>query len=149
MSAVTRNFADDALHPNRTGYAWANAVLGQVARYTESMGRVPDDRRQKTWAWFVQDTWKPTSKITLDLGLRMYKWGPALAQGGEASVFSDDRFDPKWGGNPPVFYQPVLQGTTRVARNRSGRCCTAGGGCDPGDGGRRSRDPCETTDESQ
>ena len=42
------NFADDALHPNRTGYAWANAVLGQVARYTESMGRVPDDRRQKT-----------------------------------------------------------------------------------------------------
>jgi hypothetical protein len=111
------NFADDALHPNRTGYAWANAVLGQVARYTESMGRVPDDRRQKTWAWYVQDTWKPTSKITLDLGLRMYKWGPALAQGGESSVFSDERFDPRWGGNPPVFYQPVLVGTTRSARN--------------------------------
>ena len=91
------NFADDALHPNRTGYAWANAVLGQVARYTESMGRVPDDRRQKTWAWFVQDTWKPTTKLTFDLGLRMYKWGPALAQGGEASVFSDERFDPEVG----------------------------------------------------
>ena len=111
------NFADDALHPNRTGYAWANAVLGQVARYTESMGRVPDDRRQKTWAWYVQDTWKPTSKITLDLGLRMYKWGPALAQGGESSVFSDERFDPRWGGTPPVFYQPVLSGTTRSARH--------------------------------
>ena len=118
------NFADDALHPNRTGYAWANAVLGQVARYTESMGRVPDDRRQKTWAWYVQDTWKPTTKITLDLGLRMYKWGPALAQGGESSVFSDERFDPRWGGNPPVFYQPVLVGTTRSARNpRPVRCC--------------------------
>jgi hypothetical protein len=111
------NFADDGQHPNRTGYAWANAVLGQVRSYQESMGRVPDDRRQKTWAWYVQDTWKITPKITLDYGLRMYKWGQAIAQGGESSVFSEERFDPRWGGNPPVFYQPVLVGTTRSARN--------------------------------
>ena len=52
------NFADDDIHPNRTGYAYANAVLGQVTQLSESMGRVPDDRRQKTWAWYVQDTWK-------------------------------------------------------------------------------------------
>ena len=44
----------------------------------------------------------------VDLGLRI-QVGTGIAQGGEASVFSDDRFDPKWGGNPPVFYQPVLQ----------------------------------------
>ena len=111
------NFADDNLHPNRTGYAWANAVLGQVRSYQESMGRVPDDRRQKTWAWYVQDTWKITPKITLDYGVRMYKWGQAVAQGGESSVFGEERFDPAWGGNPPVFFQPVLVGTTRSARN--------------------------------
>ena len=109
---------DDALHPNRTGYAWANAVLGQVRSYQESMGRVPDDRRQKTWAWYVQDTWKPTPKITLDLGLRMYKWGQALAQGGESVGLQPTSVSIRaWGGNPPVFYQPVLVGTTRSARN--------------------------------
>ena len=47
----------------------------------------------------------------------MYKWGQAIAQGGESSVFSQERFDPAWGGNPPVFFQPVLVGTTRSARN--------------------------------
>ena len=51
------------------------------ARYTESLGRVPDDRRQKTWAWYVQDTWKITPKLTMDYGLRMYKWGPNMQPG--------------------------------------------------------------------
>jgi hypothetical protein len=97
------NFADDNLHPNRTGYAWANAVLGQVRSYQESMGRVPDDRRQRTWAWYLQDTWKVTPKITMDIGLRMYKWGQAVAQGGESSVFSQERFDPRWVATRPCF----------------------------------------------
>ena len=65
----------------------------------------------------MQDTWKVTPKITMDIGIRMYKWGQAVAQGGESSVFSQERFDPRWGGNPPVFFQPVLVGTTRSARN--------------------------------
>jgi hypothetical protein len=111
------NFADDNQHPNRTGYAYSNAVLGQVARYVESMGRVPDDRRQRTWAWYLQDTWKVTPKLTMDIGLRVYKWGQAIAQGGESSVFSLDRFDPTWGGNPPVFFRPVLSGGARRAQN--------------------------------
>ncbi len=112
--------------PDRTGYAWSNAVLGQVTRYTESMGRVPDDRRQQTWAWYVQDTWKITPKLTMDIGLRMYKWGQNLSQGGEASAFSQERFDPTWGGNPPVFFQPVLVGTTRSRAESAHRPDPAG-----------------------
>ena len=68
--------------------------LGTVEHVT---GRVPDDRRQQTWAWFVQDTWKVRPNVTLDIGLRMYKWGPPLAQGGEGSGFIFERFDPAWG----------------------------------------------------
>src|SRR5688572_8312758 len=111
------NFQDDNQHPDRTGYAWANAVLGEVRSYQESLGRVPDDRRQRTWAWYVQDTWKVTPKLTMDIGLRMYKWGQAVAQGGESSVFSLERFDPTWGGNPPVFFRPVTVGGQRRAQN--------------------------------
>jgi hypothetical protein len=111
------NFSDDGNDPLSAKYAYANAVLGHVRSYTESLGRVPDDRRQKTWAWYLQDTWKITPKITMDLGLRMYKWGPPLAQGGEGSGFTFERFDPAWGGNPPVLFRPVSTPQGRRAQN--------------------------------
>ena len=37
----------------------------------------------------------------------MYKWDHPLQGGGEASEFSFERFDPNWGGKPPVLYRPV------------------------------------------
>jgi len=111
------NFDNDANHPGSTGYAYANAVLGQIQKYTESLGRPPDDRRQVTWAWYAQDTWKPNRKITLDLGLRMYKWTQPVQQSGEASGFAFERFDSAWGGNPPMLFQPVLVNGQRRARN--------------------------------
>ena len=55
--------------------------------------------------------------LTIDIGLRMYKQSPLLTQGGEASVFSFERFDPKWGGKPPLLYQPTLQAGARKALN--------------------------------
>ncbi len=106
------NFADSSVDPGNTRYAYANAFIGHVTTYSESLGRRPDDRRQKTWAWFVQDTWKATRKITLDYGLRMYKWGPSVSMSGEASAFSFERFDPTWGGNPPVLFQPACAGAS-------------------------------------
>ena len=111
------NFQNDTNNPNNTGYAYANAFIGTVTQYSESLGRVGDNRRQNTWAWFVQDTWKPTRKLTMDIGVRMYKWDHPLQGGGEASAFSFERFDPTWGGKPPVLYQPVLVGSARRAKN--------------------------------
>ena len=65
--------------PNNTGFAFSNALLGQVTTYTESMGRVGDNRRQTTYAWYAQDTWKVHPDVTLDIGLRMYKSDLAAA----------------------------------------------------------------------
>jgi hypothetical protein len=101
------NFSNDAANPNNTGFAFANAFLGQVTSYTESMGRVGDYRLQTSYAWFVQDTWKPRSSLTLDLGLRMYKSHLPYHPSGESSVFSFEKFDPTWGGRPPVLYRPI------------------------------------------
>jgi hypothetical protein len=111
------NFANDGNDPGTTGYAYANAVFGHVRDYTEALGKPPDDRRQKTWAWYGQDTWKIHRKVTLDIGLRMYKWAPPLQQSGEASGFSLERFDSGWGGNRPVLFQPVLVSGQRRAMN--------------------------------
>ena len=111
------NFSNDAAHPNNTGFAYANAFLGIVSSYTEDLGRVGDNRRQNTWAWFVQDTWKINSKLTADIGLRMYKWDHPLQGGGEASIFSFERFDPTWGGRPPVLFRPVTTPQGRRGQN--------------------------------
>ena len=81
------NFADDSNDPLSTKYAYSNAFIGHIRDYSESLGRRPDDRRQKTWAWFAMDTWKASRKLTVDYGLRMYKWGPPISMSGEASAF--------------------------------------------------------------
>ena len=111
------NFADDNLHPNRTGYACANAVLGQVRSYRSRWAASPTiavsghgrgtcrtpgrSRRKSRWTSVSACTSgdRPSRRVA------------------RASAFSLERFDPSWGGNPPVFFQPVLAGTTRSARN--------------------------------
>ena len=111
------NFENDAANPSNTGYAYANAFLGVVSRYTEGMGRVGDHRVQTTYAWFVQDTWKAHSKVTVDLGLRMYKSQLPVHPSGESSIFSFDAFDPTWGGRAPVLFRPVATAQGRRAQN--------------------------------
>jgi hypothetical protein len=88
-----------------------------LANHRRFMGRVPDNFYQSTWSWFVQDTWKARRNLTIDVGLRMYRWGYPLWGGGEASAFSFDRFDPKWGVKPPALYSPVSTGSGRRAKN--------------------------------
>ena len=111
------SFANDAANPNNTGFAFSNALLGQVTSYTESMGRPGDDRQQNTYAWFVQDTWRLHPQVTLDIGLRMYRSGLPLHVNGESSIFSFDSFDPKWGGNAPVLFRPITTPAGRRAVN--------------------------------
>jgi hypothetical protein len=111
------SFANDTANPNNAGFAYANAFLGQVTSYTESMGRPGDNRRQTTYAWYVQDTWKVHPKVSLDIGLRMYKSDIPRHITGESSVFSFERFDPKWGGNPPVLFRPINVAAGRRAVN--------------------------------
>ena len=111
------NFSNDTNNPNNAGFAYANAFLGQVTSYTEAMGRPGDNRRQTTYAWYAQDTWKPHQKLTLDIGVRMYNSDLPRHTLGESSAFSFERFDPTWGGNPPVLFRPGLVNGVRRAIN--------------------------------
>jgi hypothetical protein len=59
-----------------TGYAAANALMGLFDDYTE-FGNKPNTKwlALATDA-YVQDSWKPTSDLTLELGLRYSLWQP-------------------------------------------------------------------------
>ena len=111
------DFGNSSLDPTNTGYAFANAYLGHFASYTEDLGRGPDNSRRPTYAWFAQDTWKVTRNLTLDVGLRVYKVNWPLQSDGVASALAITRFDPSWGGNPPVLFRPVATSAGRRAAN--------------------------------
>ncbi len=78
------NFADDSAHPNRTRLCLVRTRCSARSAATRNRSAVcPTIAVSETWAWYVQDTWKMTPKVTFDLGLRMYKWGPYSSQGGK------------------------------------------------------------------
>lgn len=111
------DFGQNSLDPLNTGYAFANAYIGHFNSYTEDLGRGPDNSRRNIQAYYGQDTWKVRRNVTVDIGLRVYHapWG--LQSDGVASIFTADRFDPKWGGNPPVLYAPILANGSRSGVN--------------------------------
>jgi hypothetical protein len=111
------DFSNSSLDPTNTGYAFANAYVGHFASYTEDLGRGPDNSRRRTMAWFGQDTWKLTKSLTMDVGLRVYRVTWPLQSDGVASALALSRFDPKWGGNPPVLFRPVNTPDGRRAVN--------------------------------
>ena len=64
--------------------------------------------------WFVQDSWKATKKLTLEIGLRVAYFTPWEQTDGQQSSFALGRYQ---ASAAPVLYRPGLQGTTRVAVN--------------------------------
>ncbi|MFN7919312.1 MAG: carboxypeptidase-like regulatory domain-containing protein [Bryobacteraceae bacterium] len=108
------DFGADVNDPLNTGYAFANAYIGHFRQYTEGLGRPAQFARRNTWAFFGQDTWKITRRLTMDIGLRVY-WAPwALQSNGEASAFTFERYDPK---KTPTLFRPIATPEGRRAVN--------------------------------
>ncbi|HEY2015707.1 MAG TPA: carboxypeptidase-like regulatory domain-containing protein, partial [Bryobacteraceae bacterium] len=112
------DFGQNSLDPTNTGYAFANAYVGHFNQYTEDLGRGQDNSSRNVQAAFLQDTWKVNRKLTMDIGLRVYyrDYWP-LQSSGVASALVMSRYDPTWGGNPPVLYRPTTNNGQRVAVN--------------------------------
>jgi hypothetical protein len=88
---------DNSSYPTalgNTGNAYANALLGNFQSYTESSTRPPLDSRYNGLEWFVQDNWKTTSRLTLDLGLRMGFSQPWHSPNRQEAGFVPGLFDP-------------------------------------------------------
>jgi hypothetical protein len=104
----------DANNPGNTGYAYANALLGNFTSYTESTTRPGGGGLANVAEWFVQDTWRTTPKLTLDYGLRLAWYSHYRHESGGASAFSLERYDP---AKAPRLYFPALVNTVRVGRD--------------------------------
>jgi hypothetical protein len=85
-------------------------MLGVFTSYQESNRRPVSNRINKAIEWYVQDSWKATRRLTLELGLRFVEDRPAY------SPLATTMFDPaKWDPRQTVqLIQPKLVSGRRM-----------------------------------
>jgi len=105
------NFTVDTNNPFDARHSFANALLGSFREYTE-IDAFPEVQSRRTLIeWYVQDTWKPADRVTLDLGMRFLYYQPWYSQL-ETAVFVPERYDP---ANAPRLYAPARINGQNVA----------------------------------
>ena len=129
------NFAADPNNPLNTGYAFANALVGTFTSYQEATSRPLSAGRTQFVEWFVQDSWKVRSNLTLELGMR-FSWGLPwrLLDGQAGGAFVRERWDPA--RQPRLFMPAIVNGRRVGADEISGQVVPAAliGAMVPGSG---------------
>jgi hypothetical protein len=120
------SFASGTSNPLiNTGDGYANALLGNVASYSQATARTTFKVEYKNVEVYIQDNWKASRKLTLDLGLRLYHQ------------------EPQWDENGTfVNFNPAVYSKSAVGRIYVPYCLNGASGCtganyvgrDPGTG---------------
>ncbi len=89
------DFSVDSNNPNDSGYAFANAALGNFRTYTEPITHLIE-RNLRFWniEWYAQDTWRFSRKLTVEYGIRFYLHPPESEINDLSSSFDPSLFDP-------------------------------------------------------
>ena len=100
------SFARDPNNPFDTNHGFSNALLGTFDTYSELTGRAYKDTVLKVFEEYIQDNWRLTQRLTLDLGLRFVSQPPEFDRHSGAVA----HFDPALyvAGKSPLLYAPAL-----------------------------------------
>jgi hypothetical protein len=77
-----------------TGYAYANALVGNFRNYQEATARPFTNLRLTQVQWYGQDQWKITRRFTLNYGVRFGYHSPFQQIDSQGSNFDPRLFDP-------------------------------------------------------
>ena len=92
------NFAgNDSNYTNalgNTGYAYANALIGNFRNYQESTARPFTNLRLTQLQWYAADQWKMSRRLTVNYGVRFGYHSPFEQIDGQGSNFVPSLFDP-------------------------------------------------------
>jgi hypothetical protein len=110
------DFGRNVLNPFDSNYAYSNALMGLVNSYTESNRHPEAHGRYSNIEWYVQDTWRPHKRLTLELGARFYRVSPTYTKNDLLAAFFVEDFDPK---KAPLLIEPYRATPTspRLGRN--------------------------------
>src|SRR5439155_25756451 len=105
-----------------TGFAYANALLGNFNSYTESQARNFTNSEIRLWQVYGQDQWKVNRQLTLNYGLRIGTHTPFFQRDGQGSNFDPSRFDP---AKAPLLYAGYCAGQPGGIPALGTACATA------------------------
>jgi hypothetical protein len=106
------DFTANASNPLNTGHPFANALLGVYNSYTQANAKPYQNYLYHDLSWYLQDSWKVTPRLTLDLGVRFSWYQPVFNSAGDSSYFTPDAFDP---AKALRLYRPVCVGAATCA----------------------------------
>src|SRR5262249_41119632 len=107
-----------------TGYAYANALIGDFNSYTESSSRPHTNLEMNLFQWYAQDSWKVTRSFTLNYGLRVGYHSQWYQRDKLASSFDPLRYNTS---NAVALFEPFCTtgtpppGTKCAAANQRAR----------------------------
>jgi hypothetical protein len=108
------NFGHNADNPISTGNGFANALLGVVTDYSERDNRLDRDNLHWYSAAYLQDSWRLTSRMTLDFGLRVEHHGAFYESRRENSGFDPALWD---ASQAPRLFEPACRVPTPTTAN--------------------------------
>ena len=90
-----------------TGFAYANALLGNFNTYTEQSSRPFTNLQLNQVQWYGQDSWKISRQLTLNYGMRFGYTSGQFQLDGQGSNFDPSKFDPS---KAPLLYIAYCNG---------------------------------------
>jgi len=87
-----------------TGYAYANALIGNFRNYQESTARPFTNLRLTQVQWYAADQWKLSRRFTVNYGVRFGYHSPFEQIDGQGSNFVPALFDPS---KAVALYEPA------------------------------------------
>jgi hypothetical protein len=106
------NFGDNSSNPYDTGFGFANAALGVYNSFSQAANFINGQYRYWNIEGYIQDTWKVTSRLTLDYGIRTAWYQPQFDASLQASSFVLSQWSP---AQAPRLYQPAIVNGARSA----------------------------------
>jgi hypothetical protein len=108
----TYSFANSTAMPNTTGDGYANAYLGNFNSYVEGQRGVANELAHTVEA-YVQDNWRVTRRLTVDLGVRFSYMGPWVNTDVTSAEFLPSAYNPA--AVPRLYYPACLVSTAKAA----------------------------------
>jgi hypothetical protein len=99
------NFSTNTNNPFDTGNSFSNALLGVINSYSEATARVNGDWYFSNLEFYLQDNWRVSKRLTIDLGLRLYHV-PPQTDSNHTIATMDPRLYSR--ANAPLLYMPTI-----------------------------------------